>query len=217
MKNKSAKNLWLIGAGGQAKVVVAACQNAKIKIDGLFDNNKDLWNTLLLKTKILPPPEPEWWKEHWCFLALGNNQARKKLSEIICPQGWETVIHPTATIHSSAVIGEGTYIGAHAIIQPDAVIGKHVIINTGAIIEHDSTIESFCHIAPRTVLAGGVRVGEGALVGVGSSVIPGILIDSWTIIGAGSAVVKNIPSRKVAAGVPCRVISSGVTSENDKF
>lgn len=210
MKNK---DIWIIGGGGHSKVVIAGCQSAKIKVNGLFDDNPTLWNTLYWGIKIDPIPENDWWKNHNGFLAIGENKARQKLSQKIHPKNWATIIHPSAIIHPTASIGEGSYIGARVVIQPDVSIGQHVIINTGAIIEHDVKVESFCHIAPQTVLAGHVTVREGTLIGVGSAVIPGVTIDSWSIIGAGSAVIENISSHKVAAGVPCRIISHRALGE----
>lgn len=214
MKNKSQAGSWIIGGGGHAKVLIAACQSRGIEIGGLFDDNPHIWNTALWGIKISPIPDAEWWKNQNGILAIGSNAAREKLSKTISPNQWMTVIHPTAVIHSTASIAEGSYIGAGVIIQPDVSIGKHVIINTGAIVEHDVQVESFCHIAPRTILAGGVSVGEGTLIGVGSSVIPKVDIGCWATIGAGSAVVKNIPSYSVAVGIPCRMISSDFTREN---
>lgn len=201
------QGIYIIGAGGHAKVVIAACQNMEMNISGLFDNNSHLWRTVLWGIEIAPIPKPQWWKNKCGIIAIGSNIARKKISETILPNKWTPVIHPTAVVHPTAFIGEGSYIGAFAILQPDVYIGKHVIINTGAIIEHDVRVESFCHVAPKTVLAGGVSVGEGTLIGVGSSVVPKVTIGSWTVIGAGSLVIKNIPSHSVAFGVPCRIVN----------
>ncbi len=207
INNTDFKDTWIIGCGGHAKVIIAACQSAKIGVNGLFDGDSNLWDTSLWEIKIGPLPAAEWWKNQCGVLAIGENKARQHLSRTIFPKKWGTVIHPTAIVHHTASIGEGTYIGALAVIQPNASIGKHVIINTGAIVEHDVNIESFCHIAPQTVLSGSVSVGEGTLIGAGSAAIPGVRIGCWSTIGAGSVMIKNIDSHTIAVGVPCRVIS----------
>ena len=200
------KDIWIIGGGGHSKVIIAGCQSSQIAVNGLFDDNQDIWGTFLWDIKISPLPGDEWWINQCGFLAIGKNKVRQDLSKKISPKKWGTIVHPTAIVHPSAFIDDGCYVGAYAVIQPDVHIGKHVIVNTGAIIEHDVKIESFCHIAPRTVLAGGSSVGEGTLIGVGSSVIPERVIGNWSVIGAGAVVVKNIPSHSVAVGVPCKII-----------
>jgi maltose O-acetyltransferase len=55
-------------------------------------------------------------------------------------------------------------------------------------------------------LAFPVTIGDGVWVGGGSKILPGVTIGAGTTIAAGSVVSRSIPSRVVAAGVPCRVI-----------
>ncbi|MBL8677078.1 MAG: acetyltransferase, partial [Alphaproteobacteria bacterium] len=190
------KSFYIIGGGGQAKVIIAAAHSPS-DVCGIFDYDKNKIGKMLLgELKISNAPSLLWWHEHRpaAIIAVGDNIRRKKIAEELGKQEWINVIHPSATVHSSAKIGIGIYIGANAIIQPDAVIGDHAIINTSSIIEHDVKIGAYSHIAPGCVLAGNVEIGEGAFLGTGTHVIPCQKIGCWTIIGAGSAVVKNIPS-----------------------
>ena len=127
------------------------------------------------------------------FVSIGDNAARKRVvnehenlhftDEI----PWASyVVHKTAVISPSATIEEGTVIMAGAIIQAGAVIGRHCIINTGATVDHHCVLEDYVHIAPGAHLCGNVKVGEGALVGVGVGIEPGVVIPPWST-------VKRIP------------------------
>ena len=51
-----------------------------------------------------------------------------------------------------------------------------------------------------------IQIGDGAWIGGGAIVLPGVSIGGGTTIGAGSVVTKNVPERCFAAGNPCRVI-----------
>lgn len=51
-----------------------------------------------------------------------------------------------------------------------------------------------------------VRIGEGAWLGAGVVVAPGVTVGDYAVIGAGSVVTRDIPPRVLAAGVPCRVV-----------
>ncbi|WP_039075437.1 acetyltransferase [Bacillus sp. MSP13] len=143
------------------------------------------------------------------LIAIGNNSIRKQQAERLGlnKEDFITLIHPSAIVSKSAVIGEGTVIMAGAIIQADVRIGAHCIINTGAVAEHDNHISDFVHLSPRVTLSGAVAVQEGAHVGTGAAVIPQLTIGSWSIVGAGSAVIRSIPDRVTAAGAPARIIS----------
>ena len=78
------------------------------------------------------------------------------------------------------------------------------IVNTGASVDHDSVIGDYAHVAPGARLGGHVRVGEGALLGVGSAFLPGVSVGAWATVGVGAAVVGDVPEGVIARGVPAR-------------
>lgn len=51
-----------------------------------------------------------------------------------------------------------------------------------------------------------VVIRDGADIGIGSVILPGVMIGTGAIIGAGSVVTKDVPDYAVAAGVPAKVI-----------
>ncbi|MCR1840449.1 sugar O-acetyltransferase [Murimonas intestini] len=51
-----------------------------------------------------------------------------------------------------------------------------------------------------------VIIGNNVWIGGGAIIMPGVTIGDNVVIGAGSVVTKDIPSDKVACGVPCRII-----------
>lgn len=57
-------------------------------------------------------------------------------------------------------------------------------------------------------LARPIRIGDGAWLGGGSIVLPGVTIGAEAVVGAGSVVTRNVPPGVLAAGNPCRVIRS---------
>jgi acetyltransferase-like isoleucine patch superfamily enzyme len=55
-------------------------------------------------------------------------------------------------------------------------------------------------------LIGNIHIKQGAHIGIGSIILPGVTIGQGSIIGAGSVVTKNIPDNCLAVGVPAKVI-----------
>lgn len=51
-----------------------------------------------------------------------------------------------------------------------------------------------------------IKICDGAWIGGGSIVLPGVTIGKNSVIGAGSVVTRSIPNNCVAVGNPCRVI-----------
>jgi sugar O-acyltransferase (sialic acid O-acetyltransferase NeuD family) len=196
--------LIVLGAGGHAKVVVAAAQSAGLAIAGIFDDDMGKNATVLLGHAVTAPiPRTAGQAGEGVHLAIGTNRTRQRLaSQMTCR--WQTIVHRTAFVHPSAEIASGAFICTNVVVHPDARIGAHAIVNTAAIVEHDCRVGAFVHLAPLSCLAGGAEVGDGTFIGAGAVVIPGIRIGAWVTIGAGAVVVNDIPDGATAVGVPAR-------------
>lgn len=196
--------MFLYGASGHARVIIEILELLSIPINGLIDDNpiqKNLLNYPIYNSTKLPL-----YMEHKFIITIGDNIARKLVSEKNRLKIASPIFHPQATISKYTEIDIGSVVIANAIINPGVKIGKHVIINTSASVDHDCKIGDYCHISPNSTLSGGVIVGDGALIGAGSVVIPNIKIGKWSVIGAGSVIIRDIPANSVVVGNPGRVI-----------
>lgn len=204
------ERLWVIGAGGHAKVVIATARAIGWQVAGVWDDNPALKGTSVLDAPVIGSiPDAQWWRgqPEPAFLAIGSNRVRQTLARQIEPGGgWATLVHPTAWREPSAVLAAGVLVCAGVILQPAVQVGEHAILNTGAIVEHDGRVGAFAHLAPRVCLAGSVTVEEGAFVGTGAVVIPGGRIGAWAGVGAGAAVIRPVTDGTRVAGVPARVL-----------
>ena len=154
--------ITLIGDGGHA-AVIRDLVRARERLDKTFDVDGTI-------------------------IAVGNNHDRKREAEERKGTRFTYLIHPSATVASSALIGMGTVIMAGAIVQARTQIGLHCIINSGAQVDHDSIVHDFAHISPNATLCGNVEIGEGAWVGAGATVIQGMKVAPWTVVPAGETV-----------------------------
>jgi sugar O-acyltransferase (sialic acid O-acetyltransferase NeuD family) len=196
--------MLLYGAGGHAKVIISAILAHEISINSIFDDNQDRKEVYRIKTS--GSYNPFLFPDKKLIISIGDNSIRKRISGII-KHPFGIVIHPSATIDQSVIVGEGTCVLHHAVVQADSVLGRHVIINTSASIDHECVIDDFVHIAPGVILAGNVRIGENTLIGAGSIVAPGLTIGRNCFVAAGSVVTINIPDGAVVRGNPARIIS----------
>jgi sugar O-acyltransferase (sialic acid O-acetyltransferase NeuD family) len=198
----------VVGAGGHAKVVLAALDAAGTPADAVLDDNPTRWGTLLLGVPVLGAVAAlASWPGVRAVLAIGNNRRRKELAETYADIEWLTVVHPSAIVHASATLAPGAMVMWRAVVEPDARIGAHTIVNTGAAVCHDAVVGDYAHISVTSTLAGEARVGEGCFIGMNACVIGGAPVGAWTTIGAGASVVRAIPAGVTAVGVPARVVS----------
>ena len=215
MRNRN-KDIYLIGAGGHAKVILSLLEAQGRKCLGIYDDNEQRHGTTLLGVPVIGAVKeiPDRC-DILAIIAIGDNAVRKRIAESFRNIRWATLVHPHSWVHCSVKIDEGSVIFAGAVIQPDTHIGKHTIINTSASVDHDCRIGDFCHIAPGCHLAGGVTVGDNTFTGIGTEIIPNISIISGTTIGAGSVVVKHITTGGVYLGVPAVRYSKNKVNYND--
>ena len=200
------RSLVIYGAGGHGLVVAEAAEAAGRRIVGFLDDRVEAGSPVGPWHVIAPSILDEDAPALEVIAAVGDNAARQALHERLVQAGHQpaSVIHPTAWVSPSAVLGQGVYVGARAVVSAQARIGDGAIINTAAIVEHHGRIDAFSHIAVGAVLSGHVHVGHGTLIGTGASVRPGIRIGAAVIVGVGAAVVENVPDGVTVMGVPAR-------------
>ena len=119
-------------------------------------------------------------------------------------------IYDSAIIIGKVTVGEKTWIGPNVMLDGSGglEIGAYCSISAGVqIYSHDSVawalsggqepnvyqatkIGSRCYVGPMTIVAKGVVIGDGS------------------VIGAHSLVLKDIPAGSKCYGVPCRVVGA---------
>lgn len=199
--------ITVIGAGGHAKVILALCRAAGVRVDRVVDDDLARDGSTLLEVPVAAPIREHLPRGARCVVAIGDNAVRARVAaEFDDVVGeWVTLVHPQATVDPTVKLGRGVVVFAGATIQVDAAVGDHSIVNTNASIDHDGVVGHAVHLAPGVHLAGNVIVDDGAFLGVGVSVIPGRRIGANSVVGAGASVVTDIPADVVAVGVPARV------------
>lgn len=211
------KKLYIIGAGGFGREVAWLVEriNEESKewdIIGFIDDNKNIHGNkegnyfVIGDCEELAHVKDD---EVWVVCAVGNAEIRRKLIEKIEHYSnirFATLVDPSVIMSSHIHIGEGTIICAGTIITVDVSIGKHVIINLDCTIGHDAKISDYVTIYPSVNVSGNVNVGECVELGTATQIIQGKSVGQHSIIGAGSAVVKDIPEKCTAVGVPAKPI-----------
>ena len=92
------------------------------------------------------------------------------------------------------------------IVNANAKVGRYCVLNTACSIDHDNVLDDGVQIAPGVRSAGNVHFGAMAFIGIGASLIPGVVVGTAAVVGAGAVVTENVPPGVLAVGVPARVI-----------
>ena len=94
------------------------------------------------------------------IVALGNNENRKKYTELLIENGYDVpiLVHPTAYVSPDAKLSRGCIIRTHAVISRYAELGKGVIVNVGGLIDHHCIIGDYSHILMGAVVRNSIKV-----------------------------------------------------------
>jgi len=202
--------LLIWGAGGHGKVVLDVAREMGYD-DILFLDDRATSGGSLQSCEVLSPGNTRVLNRDASFvIAMGSNVERARCFGVAQERGWRpaTLIHPSAIVSRSAVIGPGTVVMPRVVVNACTVIGRNCILNTAAVVEHDCVLEDHVHIAPTAALAGNVQLGSFAQVNLAAAVLPGVRIGSGSIVGAGAVVNRSVADHCTVVGVPAKPLQT---------
>ncbi len=201
----------IVGAGAQGRVILDILR-AQGRHDSFafVDDNPELRSRLVNGAPIECGLAEALAAARDCemIVALGNPDRRIELARRIRDAGVPLLnaIHPSAVVTASAILGRGIVVGATAVINSNAQVADNVVVNTGAVVEHDCWVAEGAAVGPGAHLGGRVVLGRCAFVGTGAILNSRVAVGERSIIGAGAVVIRSLPDRVLALGVPARVV-----------
>ena len=133
--------------------------------------------------------------------------------------GEHTRIWQFVVILAGAKIGSNVNICSHCFIENDVVIGDRVTIKSGVQLWDGIRVEDDVFIGPNVTFTNDkfprsksypikfmeTRIQNGASLGGGAVILPGVTIGTGAMVGAGAVVTKSVPPYAIVTGSPARI------------
>jgi len=143
--------------------------------------------------------------------------------------GEGTTVWQFVVILPGARIGSGTNICSHCFIENDVLVGDRVTVKSGVQLWDGLRIGDDVFIGPNATFTNDkyprskaypesfpvTIVEDGASIGGGAVILPGVKIGRGAMVGAGAVVTKSVPPFAIVTGSPARVV--GRVGECEKF
>jgi acetyltransferase-like isoleucine patch superfamily enzyme len=155
------------------------------------------------------------------FATFGNNFKLGENARLYIQNNWK--IGDSVTIETNCsvfsrepfylgklTIGNGSVIGDFSIVDlsGDCIIGNDVALGPNCTIyTHDHNYgNSQLASWKGGVIPGHVQIEDGAWIGAGVIILPGVIIGKRAIVAAGAVVTSNVNDDTIVGGVPAKII-----------
>ena len=138
-----------------------------------------------------------------------------------------TSVWNQAQVRENSKIGKKCVIGKNVYVDFGVEIGDNCKVQNNCSVYHGSKIGNGVFLGPHCILTNdknpravnpdgslkgnddwnvaSVRIKDGAALGAGTIITPGVIIGEWAMTGSGSVVTKNVPPHALVMGNPARV------------
>lgn len=141
------------------------------------------------------------------YITVGKHVTILPLARMECVRRWND-----APLKGEIIIGDGTSIeqSCHIIAADRLEIGKDVTISAFVYIADcgHSINDMTGDVIAKPLDIKKTKIGDGAFIGIGARIMPGVTIGEHAIVGANAVVTKDVPPYHMVGGIPAKTLKT---------
>jgi sugar O-acyltransferase (sialic acid O-acetyltransferase NeuD family) len=208
------ERIIIVGAGGFGREVLQWARHAwpehVHKMAGFVSADPTKLDGHAASLPILATPDDfELRPTDGLLLAIGIPHVRRKVVEGLEARGarFLTLVHSTAIVADTAVIGPGSVICPYAVVSDAVRLGRCVLVNYHASLGHDAEAGDYAVLSPYATLGGAARIDDDVFLALHAAVGPGVVVGACSSVAAGAVTLHNAPAGSLVFGVPGRHVA----------
>jgi sugar O-acyltransferase (sialic acid O-acetyltransferase NeuD family) len=206
------KEVLILGGVGTGSIIAAAineCEDTDYKVTGYLSNR------FAIGSRIEGIPVMGDYQQAKKFTEAGyyiinadykiDNQPEliRNFKKLKIPESrLVTFVHPRAYIAKNVVLSPGVIVMANAAISSGSKIGKGTILMSGATVGNNSQISDYCFLDSQACLGAFVNIGEGAHIGLNSTIKESVVMKRMSSVAMGSVLLRDTSTLEIWAGNP---------------
>ncbi|MCW2540874.1 MAG: acetyltransferase [Frankiales bacterium] len=206
--------LILVSASGLAReTVAAALAQGTYDVLGFVDDDANQWGSTRESVPILGGLDQiERHPDAAVVLCTGKGRTRAAIARRLAKSGFDeqryaTIVHPSAEVPATCVVGAGSIILSKVVLTTAVSIGRHCVVMPNVTLTHDNVLADCVTVAAGVSLGGWTQIGQYSYVGMNASVREKVILGDDVTIGMGAVVLNDVPSGSTVVGNPAKILS----------
>jgi sugar O-acyltransferase (sialic acid O-acetyltransferase NeuD family) len=205
----------VFGSGQIGNMVASILREQDHEILGFIDDDPESFGKHYYGLPVLGPREYLLSKIKYdaVCLGVGTIKARVEVVDWFNENNVRTIsaIHSSVVISPEASLGSNLVVGAGATFYINPVIGDGCYIGPSVTVSHDSVVGKYCLLSVGSVVGARCDLEDEVFVGSSSTLMPPsfgtsarLRVGKGAVIGVGSTVIRDVPTGITVIGTPAK-------------
>lgn len=208
----------ILGSGQIGNAAASIARENGHDVLGFIDDNPELKHTSVYDLPVLGNRESLLNNQSFdaVCIGVGTIKARKAVANWLKERNIQTVsaIHPSVVMSPEVKLGRNLIIGTNSTFFINPKIGDGCFIGPSVTVSHDTVVGDYCLLSVGSVIGARCDIGNEVLIGSAATLMPPafstearLSVGEGAIVGVGATVIRDVEKGSTVVGTPAKPIT----------